>query len=212
MGITDVEVALADITARYSVLVVEDNPDLVMGLQDFLQHDGFEVTVAGTLARAIELVRTHHFNVIILDLGLPDGDGIEVLRETQRSDSSLPVVIVTAHISADRTVGSLAEGAFAYLTKPYDREELRHTLRRAIGVKELAAKAERTERLLSQSEERLELVIQGSNDGFWDGRALPGELLVSKPCLVIPMKNSPECWKAGLPGFIPRMPTAYSRP
>jgi PAS domain S-box-containing protein len=175
MGITDVEVALADITARYSVLVVEDNPDLVMGLQDFLQHDGFEVTVAGTLARAIKLVRTHHFNVIILDLGLPDGDGIEVLRETQRSDSSLPVVIVTAHISADRTVGSLAEGAFAYLTKPYDREELRHTLRRAIGVKELAAKAERTERLLSQSEERLELVIQGSNDGFWDGRALPGE-------------------------------------
>jgi PAS domain S-box-containing protein len=152
--------------SRYSVLVVEDNPDLVMGLQDFLQHDDFEVTVAGTVARAIELVRAHRFNVIILDLGLPDGDGIEVLRETQRSDSSLPVVIVTAHISADRTVGSLAEGAFAYLTKPYDREELRHILRRAIGVKELATKAERTESLLTESEERFRSLVESASDAI----------------------------------------------
>ena len=161
--------------SHYSVLVVEDNQDLIMGLQDLLHHDGYAVTVAGTVAGALELVRAHRFNVILLDLGLPDGDGLEVLKETQRLDPSLPVVVVTAHISQDRTVGSLAEGAFAYLTKPYDREELRHTLRRAIGVKELAVKVERTEHLLSQSEERLELVIQGSNDGFWDGRVLPDE-------------------------------------
>src|SRR5262245_381176 len=163
-------------TPRYSVLVVEDNLDLVMGLQDFLEHDGYDVTVTGTVTGAIELVRARRFNAIILDLGLPDGDGLEVLKAAQRSDPSLPVVIVTAHIAADRTVGALAEGAFAYLTKPYDREELRHTLRRAIGVKELAVKAEQTEHLLSKSEERLELVIQGSNDGFWDGRFLPDEL------------------------------------
>ena len=161
--------------SQYSVLVVEDNEDLVMGLQDFLHHDGYIVTVTGTVAEAIELVRAHRFNAVLLDLSLPDGDGLEVLKETQRLDPSLPVVIVTAHISHDRTVGSLTEGAFAYLTKPYDREELRHTLRRAIGVKELAVKVERTEHLLSQSEERLELVIQGSNDGFWDGRFLSDE-------------------------------------
>jgi len=159
----------------YSVLVVEDNQDLVIGLRDLLHHDGYSVTVAGTVVAAIELVRARRFNAILLDLELPDGDGLAVLKETQRLDSALPVVIVTAHISPDRTVGSLAEGAYAYLTKPYDQEELRHTLRRAIGVKELAVKVERAERLLSQSEERLELVIQGSNDGFWDGRVLPGE-------------------------------------
>ena len=160
---------------HYSVLIVEDNPDLVIGLQDFLRHDGYDVMVAGTVAGAIELVRAHRFHAIILDLGLPDGDGIEVLQETQRLDPSLPVVIVTAHISRDRTVGSLAEGAFAYLTKPYDMNELRHTLRRAIGAKELAVKVQQTKQLLSQSEERLELVIQGSNDGFWDARILSDE-------------------------------------
>ena len=167
--------------SHYSVLIVEDNLDLVMGLQDLLEHDGYVVTVVGTVAGALELVRAHRFNAIILDLGLPDGDGLEVLRETHHLDPSLPIVIVTAHISVDRTVGSLKEGAFAYLTKPYDREELRHTLRRAIGVKELTVKVEQTEHLLNASEERLELVIQGSNDGFWDGRVLPGEPW-SSPC------------------------------
>ena len=131
---------------HYSVLIVEDNPDLVIGLQDLLHHDGYAVTVARTVAGAIELVRAHRFNAILLDLGLPDGDGLEVLKETQRLDPSLPVVIVTAHISRDRTVESLTEGAYAYLPKPYDREELRHTLRRAIGVKELTVKVEQTER------------------------------------------------------------------
>jgi len=170
-----VEIPMATTTTHYSVLLVEDNQDLVIGLQDLLRHDGYAVTVAGTVAGAIELVRAHRFNAIILDLGLPDGDGLDVLKEIQRRDPSLPVVIVTAHISRDRTVGSLTEGAYAYLTKPYDRDELRHTLRRALGVKELAAKVERTEHLLNESEERLELVIQGSNDGFWDGRVLPNE-------------------------------------
>ena len=150
----------------YSVLVVEDNLDLVMGLQDLLHHDGYAVTVAGTVAGAIELVRAHRFNAILLDLGLPDGDGLEVLKETQRLDPSLPVVIVTAHISQDRTVGSLAEGAFAYLTKPYDREELRHTLRRAIGVKELAVKVERTEHLLDESKERFRSLVESATDAI----------------------------------------------
>ncbi len=158
----------------YSVLVVEDNPDLVMGLQDLMHHDGYAVTVAGTVAGALEHVRAHRFNAIILDLGLPDGDGLEVLKETQRLDPSLPVVVVTAHISQDRTVGSLAKGAFAYLTKPYDREELRHTLRRAIGVKELAVKVERTEHLLNESEERFRSLVESAIDAIivGDGHGL----------------------------------------
>ena len=153
-------------TNHNAILIVEDNQDLVMGLQDMLQYDGYAVTIAVTVAGAIELIRAHRFNAIILDLGLPDGDGLDVLKETKRFDPSLPVVIVTAHISRDRTLGSLAEGAFAYLTKPYDREELRHTLRRAIGVKELAAKAARTEHLLNESEERFRSLVESAIDAI----------------------------------------------
>jgi PAS domain S-box-containing protein len=168
------EVTMVIATSQYSILVVEDNLDLVMGLQDLLHHDGYAVTVVGTVAGALELVRAYRFNAIILDLGLPDGDGIEVLKESQRLDPSLPVVIVTAHISQERTVGSLAEGAFAYLTKPYDREELRHILRRAIGVKELAVKVTRAEHLLSESEERFRSLVESATDAIivGDGHGL----------------------------------------
>ena len=160
------EVTMATTMSPYSVLVVEDNPDLVIGLQDLLHHDGYAVTIAGTVAGAIELVRAHRFNAILLDLGLPDGDGLEVLKEAQRLDPSVPIMIVTADISRDRTVGLLREGAFAYLTKPYDREELRHTLRRAIGVKDLVVKVERAEHLLNQSEERFRSLVESATDSI----------------------------------------------
>src|SRR5262245_10359454 len=150
----------------YSVLVVEDHPDIVTGLQDLLQHDGYIVTVAGTCADAIAHIGMQRFNVILLDLGLPDGDGLDVLREVQRKDTSLPVIILTAHIAPERTVGSLAKGAFAYLTKPYNREELRQTLLRAIGVKELAVKAERAEQSLSESEHRFRSLVESATDAI----------------------------------------------
>ena len=84
------KVAVGTAAHRYSVLVVEDNPDLVIGLQDLLHHDGYAVTVAGTVAGAIELVRAHHFSAILLDLGLPDGDGIEVLTRNPTPGSLSP--------------------------------------------------------------------------------------------------------------------------
>ena len=150
----------------YSVLVVEDNADIVIGLQDLLQYDGYEVTVAGTCAAAIAAVAQKRFNAILLDLGLPDGDGIEVLKDVQHRDPSLPVIIVTAHIAQERTVGSLGKGAFAYLTKPYNREELRQTLRRAIGVKELAVKVERAEQSLTESEHRFQSLVESATDAI----------------------------------------------
>ena len=158
--------AMATPGGRYTVLVVEDHPDIVIGLQDLLQHDGYDVVVAGTCAAAIALATQQRFNAILLDLTLPDGDGLDVLREVHSRDPSLPVIIVTAHIAQERTVGTLAKGAFAYLTKPYDREELRQTLRRAIGVKELAVKAERAEQSLTESEHRFQSLVESATDGI----------------------------------------------
>jgi len=150
----------------YRILVVEDNPDILIGLQDFLQHDGYHVTVADCCAAAFTQVREQRFNAVLLDLGLPDGDGAEVLKEMQRLDPSVPVIILTAHIAQERTVGSLIEGAFTYIIKPYNREELRQTLRRAIGIKELAVKMRRVEHLLSESEDRFRSLVESASDAI----------------------------------------------
>jgi len=156
----------------YSILIVEDNPDIVIGLQDLLQHDGYLVSVAGSCAAAIAHIHARRFSVILLDLALPDGDGLDVLKEMQRLDATVPVVILTAHIAPEKTVGSLVKGAFSYLTKPYNREELRQTLQRAVGVKELAVKAERAEHLLTESEDRFRSLVESATDAIIlaDGR------------------------------------------
>ncbi|HRC43427.1 MAG TPA: response regulator, partial [Nitrospira sp.] len=154
------------ITPGHSILVVDDDPDIALGLQDLLDHDGYDVSVAGTCAEALTQTHDHHYNAVLLDLGLPDGDGSSVLRTLQEEQPQLPVIILTAYTSADRTVGSLTQGAFACLTKPYDRDELRAVLRRAIGIQALAAKAELAEHALSESEARFRSLVEAATDSI----------------------------------------------
>ncbi|MEP7151505.1 MAG: PAS domain S-box protein, partial [Nitrospira sp.] len=153
-------------TLTHSILVVDDDPDIVLALQDFLDHDGYEVSVAGTCAAAISQAHEHHYNAVLLDLGLPDGDGSSVLRTLHELQPQLPVIILTAYTSTDRTVGSLTQGAFAYLTKPYNRDELRAILQRAVGVQALAAKAEHAEHALSESEARFRSLVEAATDSI----------------------------------------------
>jgi PAS domain S-box-containing protein len=153
-------------TLTHSILVVDDDPDIALALQDFLDHDGYQVSVAGTCAEALTQAAQHHYNAVILDLGLPDGDGSSVLKTLQTQQPQLPVIILTAYTSADRTVGSLTQGAFAYLTKPYNRDELRAVLQRAVGVQALAAKVEHAEHALSESEARFQSLVEAATDSI----------------------------------------------
>ena len=153
-------------TLTHSILVVDDDPDIVLALQDFLDHHGYEVSVAGTCSEALTQASRHRYNAVLLDLGLPDGDGASVLRRLQEIQPQLPVIILTAFTSTDRTVGSLTQGAFAYLTKPYNRDELRAVLQRAVGVQALAAKAEHAEHALSESEARFQSLVQAATDSI----------------------------------------------
>ena len=70
-------------TLTHSILVVDDDPDIVMALQDFLDHDGYQVSVARTCAEALTQAGEHRYNAVLLDLGLPDGDGSSVLKTLQ---------------------------------------------------------------------------------------------------------------------------------
>lgn len=161
-------------TASYAVLVVEDNPDIVVSLEDLLVHDGYAVHSATSCTQALAHLHAHRFNAVLLDVTLPDGDGLALLGTIQQLDPHLPVIIVTASTATEKTVGSLSRGAYAYLTKPYHREELRQTLRRAIGVKELAVKAQQAQHLLTESENRFRSLVESASDAIVvaDGRGI----------------------------------------
>ena len=112
----------------YSVLIVEDDPDITMTLQDLLEFQGFHVECAQTCRQAFSSIERNVYNAVLLDLGLPDGDGCSVLEKLQVSHPSLPVIVLTA---SNRDLGPLR--AYARLTKPWKREELCGILRRAVG-------------------------------------------------------------------------------
>lgn len=117
-----------------AILIVDDDPDILTALHDLLEYDGFLVTEVSTCRDALEQVSTVEFSAVLLDIGLPDGDGLTVLEIIQTSAPSLPVIVITAFTSQDYRAKSLSGGAFSYLTKPYNRDELRAVLRQAIDL------------------------------------------------------------------------------
>jgi two-component system, OmpR family, alkaline phosphatase synthesis response regulator PhoP len=119
------------------ILVVEDEMQIARNLRDYLEVAGFEVTVVGDGAAALASIRGDRPDLMVLDLGLPGMDGLDVARELRRT-STTPIVMLTARgEESDRIVG-LELGADDYLVKPFSPKELvarvRAVLRRASGA------------------------------------------------------------------------------
>jgi DNA-binding response OmpR family regulator len=106
------------------ILVVEDEARIASFLRKGLTASGFVTEVAADGGQALRLLRSRGFDLLVLDLGLPDMDGFDLLDELRRTDKRLPVVILTARDSVGDTVAGLEGGADDYLTKPFSFEEL----------------------------------------------------------------------------------------
>src|SRR3954465_4723591 len=120
-----------------SILVVEDEPGIATLTRDYLEHAGFAVRIAATGEAAIQAVHRDRPDLVVLDLGLPGIDGLDVTRAIRR-DSALPVIMVTARDDElDKLLG-LELGADDYMTKPFSPRELvarvRAVLRRVDGA------------------------------------------------------------------------------
>lgn len=119
------------------VLLVEDNPNLAQSLNDALSAARFAVDHMADGEAADHVLRTQDYALVILDLGLPKLDGLEVLRRLRARRNPVPVLILTAHGSVDDRVKGLDLGADDYLAKPFELTELearaRALIRRSLG-------------------------------------------------------------------------------
>ena len=110
------------------VLVVEDDEDIALALQRSLRMEGYEVRVAGDGEAALQAAPSFLPDLVVLDLGLPKVDGIEVARRL-RADGDVPILMLTARDAVDSRVEGLDSGADDYLVKPFERQELLARLR-----------------------------------------------------------------------------------
>jgi len=110
------------------VLVVEDDDEIAQVLQRSLRLDGYDVRIAGDGEAALDQAAAYHPDLVILDLGLPKLDGIEVARRLRAADD-VPILMLTARDAVESRVEGLDSGADDYLVKPFEREELRARLR-----------------------------------------------------------------------------------
>jgi len=106
------------------LLIVEDNEELAQLLAKGLKTAGYDSDVLSTVEEARAVLSTTFYAALILDLGLPDGDGLELLRELRQRDNPVPVLVLTARGGLHDRVQGLRSGADDYLVKPFALEEL----------------------------------------------------------------------------------------
>ena len=114
------------------ILVVDDEPDLRTLYELTLLREGYRVEAAADLAQARQHLQEKHFDAVITDMRLPDGLGLELLRDMVRQHRLERCVVITAHGSAENAVEALKAGAFDYLTKPVDLKQFRSVVASAI--------------------------------------------------------------------------------
>ncbi len=106
------------------ILVVDDEPAIRLTLALPLRKRGHQISEAASLAECLEQLRTAVFDLVLTDLRLGDGDGIEVLKTVQESVSGVEVIVMTAYGSVESAVEAMKLGAFDYLQKPFDPDEM----------------------------------------------------------------------------------------
>src|SRR6266567_9005401 len=119
--------------ARKSILVVDDEKPQRDILQEILTSAGYDVTSAASGEAAMKFAKERSFDLALTDLKMTGMDGIELLQQLLALDSSIIVILLTAHGTIDSAKDALRRGAFDYLQKPFDRERLLETIKRALG-------------------------------------------------------------------------------
>jgi DNA-binding NtrC family response regulator len=125
------------------VLIADDEKNMRWVLRQALEGEGYEVAEAADGKEALSAVNDQEPDVLVLDHKMPAPDGMEVLRRIRAKDQQFPIIMLTAHGNVQTAVEAMKAGASEYLTKPFDLEELKLSIEKAMRMRELSAEVER---------------------------------------------------------------------
>jgi comEA protein len=113
---------------KYKVLIIEDEQNINNLLDTLMQANGYQTIIATSCGSGLMMYASHRPDIVILDLGLPDKDGVEIIQKI-RSWSNMPIIVISARTEDSDKIGALDAGADDYLTKPFSVDELLARLR-----------------------------------------------------------------------------------
>ncbi|HHY28063.1 MAG TPA: sigma-54-dependent Fis family transcriptional regulator [Desulfitobacterium dehalogenans] len=123
--------------SHQSILILDDEEDLRSILAQRLGRRGYEISEAGTAQEGMALLQENIFEAVLLDIRLPDGDGLQLLQDMKKRQPDLQVIMLTGHGTLESAIEAMKAGAYDYLTKPCNLSELEITLQKALEQRKL---------------------------------------------------------------------------
>jgi diguanylate cyclase (GGDEF)-like protein/PAS domain S-box-containing protein len=162
-------------TSNYpSLLLVEDEPRALTSLYELLQGNSYDLTMAATGSEALLHLAKRRFDLVLLDLRLPDIDGNEVMDYINAKKIDVDVVVISGEVKINAAIGALQRGAKNYVRKPYSREQLLNTVGGVLGHRKLQKSRQRVAHALQNSERMYRYLVDASPDLIYtlnrDGR------------------------------------------
>ncbi len=142
------------------ILVVDDEKHICQSLAILLKGQGFEVTTAGCGREAIDILSSHKPDIVILDMVLPDVNGIDIIKHFEEKNVDFKTIVITGNATIESAVEALKKGAYDYLKKPFEFEELLKRVENALEQKRLSAESIAMKKNLQLSEEKFQRLVQ----------------------------------------------------
>ena len=131
------------------ILVVDDEPLIAENLSLVFEREGYEVDTAGQIEEAMERLGDREFSMAVIDLVLPDGDGLDLLGRLKGKDPTLEVIMMTGHASISKAIEATKQGAFYFVPKPFDTDEMLMLVSKALERRRLLAETSELRRKLA---------------------------------------------------------------
>ena len=139
------------------ILIIDDERTILMTLEALLSRHGFQPETAANASYGLRALKEKSPAVVLLDLQLPDADGLELLAQIKREHPETQVIILTAHDSLNNAIESIKLGAYHFISKPYAPEELLSLIEKALEKRSLLRETEELREKTHQLEKRLEI-------------------------------------------------------
>jgi len=144
-------------TENHRILIIDDERPILLTLEALLRRHAYQVDTARTASQGLKLLKTKSPSLVLLDLQLPDAEGLQTLDSIKSDSPGMPVIVLTAHDTLHNAIESIKRGAYHFISKPYAPEELLSLIEKALEKQSLLRETEKLRQKAEQLEKRLEI-------------------------------------------------------